>query len=929
MIAAQTLADFPRIETAPPQKPEHNIWIEGENCIAQTGGSIVRDDGCYNDRAWLLFRTNGPGMAEYGFQAPAAGQYLIAVAGQETGKPWVSPVSYAIDGGKRFAAGVVPSSAVSWGRSLAMKWTLVSVVELSKGVHTISFHVDERREMDSNYAYRIDAVALLHEPLTRFRLPLKVLAAAPENVFIGVAPVFRPAYKVPPRAVRWRVTDFFGVTRAEGGWLASGDLVLGMLSDGYYRFSFSEGTNDNYRTASAIPFVRYGAVRSNSRVNPMLCIDTPYNPLRENSYASNTAQAAMLARSMGASTVRIHCSNSAFVDRDIVSAAAAYRNAGLGVSVVIHDARSHARREDLSALFSNARALRETYGGIYAAWEFACSEDDTAFTAWDFAARQKVRYLGMRSAAGGALSAGTMQHPLATSFFETALRNGISGYADAFSLQLYEPAHTYTETIRMLHAVMSHHGSTVPLWIAKNGLAYEGAAAGASSSDGTYREHDDTQERMQAEHAVKSMVTLESLGVKRNYFYTLLPYYVGAKVWGLFRSDLTPKPAYASLTALSRCLENARYAGRVTLGSTIPGFVYDMPDRTQTVVFWNDSDDVRTFSLRSSVPELKLMDICGYAEKVFPEKGLYRFTAQRYPSYIQGLTGMRVEAPFPEITAPHTDETQIVLRWNPGAGFIPNGMTSVLVTAPAAECSLDVYNFSPVKKNVALNAAGSGYAIRGMPSALQIPPMSFTNIPLRISITADRSFALSFGAACGEQPVPRVYIPVAVPFTGNPSYMQRPLSAENPAHWSTYASGPMLAVYDDAEHAIRFEASFNAAGGWMYPEFMLGAAGVRMDGAVDGVSFEIKTSDDDVLSAQAITLCTQGAMERTYQFSYMRPSTNWSTRTVYFSADAPSGFTPETVTRFRIGLHTKQSVCTFWIRNVNAHVHGRAGGRPE
>ena len=82
------------------------------------------------------------------------------------------------------------------------------------------------------------------------------------------------------------------------------------------------------------------------------------------------------------------------------------------------------------------------------------------------------------------------------------------------------------------------------------------------------------------------------LGPRKDFLFSLHPVNERdrTKAWGLLRWDYSAKPAYVALANLTWQLEGARYVGALNPAEGVRGFLYQMPDGSQTLVFWSESE---------------------------------------------------------------------------------------------------------------------------------------------------------------------------------------------------------------------------------------------------------------------------------------------------------------------------------------------------
>ncbi|MBL8994502.1 MAG: hypothetical protein JNM63_14250, partial [Spirochaetia bacterium] len=182
VVFSQSISDLPAWKFSPPEKPAADFYLEGEAFDQQEGGTVNADPSCYSGKAWVLYGAKG-GKVSYKLRVSKKGTYLLAVACQEFGVGWTSPVSFSLDGGKPQNAVKGPASVNAWGVSKANRWIFLTSAALEAGDHSLEFSVTQHRPMDDKFAFAVDAVALVYEPFSKLDLPLRLVPDAKVGVF--------------------------------------------------------------------------------------------------------------------------------------------------------------------------------------------------------------------------------------------------------------------------------------------------------------------------------------------------------------------------------------------------------------------------------------------------------------------------------------------------------------------------------------------------------------------------------------------------------------------------------------------------------------------------------------------------------------------------------------------------------------------------
>lgn len=622
---------------------------------------------------------------------------------------------------------------------------------------------------------------------------------------------------------------------------------------------------------------------------------------------------------------------------------------GIAVTDLFHDAPDFYKGKlpllpgKLDAVYRFSQKLARTFHGRVTAWEF-WNEPDIGFTqegAWDYAAALKAAYLGFKAGDPTLPVAigGFSQLPLRP-YVQLILDNGTADYMDIFNVHLYDSLGEFTSQIREIQKFQQVNNiSSRPLWITENGCRIEGSGRAASFME-QYKAHDVDQELIVAEFLPKSMILLQSLGVDRDYFFVLPPFSenYGSKDWGLLRRDYTAKPALAAFSTLTELLSSACYLGRIDLGNRdVNGFLYQLPDETQTIVYWTGSelDKDRTdpsFRITSALEQpiqLTVADglyqgreFLGTPFPVKVDQGKLCLTAVRYPAYVTGLRGLRPTLPFrpiPRSGAPAetTCDRTVVIRADLGPEFrLASDKTHTELTHPPGKVTCELYNFSAEKKSGTLRVSGGKAA--NLPSVVELSAWGKATVEFEFSPAfasgVSRVELRVEGSFNGRKTTPLV-IPVLDPEQMMKEAKKVLLSGmQDPANWRKNASGKLDISYDRAEKALRFQVQFPPlADRWVYPEYPLQLPQESLAGAL-GVSFEIKCNVPKINTSLLMTVMDLSQERgKSFYLPYEKPTAEWQERVVLFPAEL---FDPSLIKQLRIGMNPETAEAVFWIRNI-------------
>ena len=614
---------------------------------------------------------------------------------------------------------------------------------------------------------------------------------------------------------------------------------------------------------------------------------------------------------------------------------------GIAVLGMFHDAPSWAKEglkslpHDLMATYEFCKAAAQKFSGQILAWEFWNEPDLMSFNqdpSWDLAAAHKAAYLGFKAGDPNVdvLIASNCQHS-AMKMYELLLQNGVGDYMDVFNFHFYGPLEEYQQTVESKRQFLARYLASKPMWVTENGLAAEGTGKEEPIVPGSdLREHDSRQELAQAELMIKSQITMQSLGVERDFSFVFPPYNEqgGGKVWGMFRWDYTVKPAYVAFANLIRQLGDCRYLGKLDFDG-ISAFLYGQPDGGQVLVYWTEKETAVGLTLKEQGKKLELADFLGCSQTIASESGVYQLTAGRFPSYLKGLAGLEpTELPIPkgEPEPPQATDPDTVLRVDLGKGFTAPTQVMAKLEGTVGNIDLDIFNFSEEPKTITLENMSDAYLLLGMPEDVKVPAMGKTRIALKLVLSpgSPGRFDLKLRAHSGGLLGAPVLIPISTGSVEGLNLEEKLLSAAAADRWLKNASGSMNISYDQAEEAVRFDVAFSpGASHWVYPVFTLRPE-ENLKGAV-GLSFEVKAAfapanAGNPYNVAYVMAVLEDELEtgKRVDFSY-QPTAEWQKVDILFSTEAPADFDPKDVKLLRIGLNPRQNNLTYWLRNLKGY----------
>ncbi|WP_288559310.1 hypothetical protein [uncultured Victivallis sp.] len=752
--------------------------------------------------------------------------------------------------------------------------------------------------------------------------------------------------------VRYEVRDWRGDLITSGIWPADGrgTLRLADLSRGYYQLSLSKGPEQLKGTRS----FAIVADPEKRRRNPdsFFALDSAQswlarpNPANPRFPGEGFETVSELARRAGAEHIRerlswsdVEPARGQFTGREYQKNAELLHQRGIQVLGMYHNAPRWAKQhssklpDDLTATYEFARDAALRFAGKMTAWEF-WNEQDIGFTdepAWDYAACLKAAALGFKTADPGlpVLLGGIAVTPLAP-YNDVVMQNGAAEYFDIFNVHTYRPLRDYPAILEDIRAFMKRHGiERHPLWFTENGSLAEGSGRLPSYLPGR-KSHSPEQELLVAEFLPKCMVTMQSLGVNRDYFFVLCPYNEqnGGKDWGLLRHDYTAKPGYAAFATLTDRLGAAEYQGILKPAKNVRAFLYRQPDGSQTVIYWTlselDRDGQRpdltiadryetTFTLAVADGTYRTTDLLGSPGTITAGNGRLELRAERFPAYVDGLSGLKPDIPAPppsKQSVPSVEplDKAIVFKTvlSPDFQLTAGKDRAELLNTPA-RLKLLVYNFSTQEKRgcITINEG----KVKGLPNQTVIPAFG------------RKEFSLTFIPAAGQKEIvfrgvfqDKPASPLVIPISSLDGCRTVDLpNTSDPLNWKPNSSGKMAISFDPAEQAVCFHTKFPPnVDRWVYPEYTLQLPQESLHGAY-ALTFEVKATPDAIKQMLVMSVGHTGEkQEKAVHHPVLRPSEHWEKRTIYFDKQSE----PLEIIRLRIGLNSMSDEITYRIRNI-------------
>jgi len=609
----------------------------------------------------------------------------------------------------------------------------------------------------------------------------------PGNIYLeGEAVRARLPEGLPAELTGWRLLDDQGQTLRAGTLAPEASTVrdpiaLGELGVGWYRLEFDTASRTNLAWTSAAVLKRLAApVPGDSPV----CVDsaTAWFALRDAPQQQRLANLAALA---GVNWIRdrlrwrdIQPEPGPLVSADTTydTAAEVQHAAGLKVLQVFHDTPPWAREEpnaggrfapDLRRVFELGRALAARYQGRVGAWE-PWNEANVgtfgAHTVDQMCAWQKAAWLGFKAGDPEVIVGWNVTTTVPTpAQTEGVLANETWPYFDTYNIHTYDWSHAYAELWKLARAAVSGR----PLWVT------EADRGTPHLKQAPWFDQDPRLERLKAEWLAQSYASSLFAGTRRHFHFILGHYHEPNGVqFGLLRLDLTPRPAYAALAAVGRCLAGARALGRWRPGGDVNVYAFRAsPDGQErdVLVAWAEKEadwDGRGHAPVSWRPPVNL-DVQAVVDYLGRPRGkTLPATLASAPVFVflpvgqaatlpleapPALAPPRWGAPSPvilQLSLPRQATVRVEdLPWSEGYAY-------TVKPGQALELPIHTYNFgtAPVEGRLAIERLPQGWALQLPAPDLTVEPQgrSALHASLRVPVDADcRDGWVVLRADCG------------------------------------------------------------------------------------------------------------------------------------------------------------------------------------
>lgn len=782
-------------------------------------------------------------------------------------------------------------------------------------------------------------------------LEVKAVGDHSAHVFEGSDPVQFEIGEKGTGGWTWWVQDWLGAEVAQGHLDAKETRLTVPISDpGYYVLSLQKGGSDA-GTVLTVPFARLSAL-SGKRPDSAFALDTAQSLLLEPDYKRNPFQpdhaAAVVAELAGLSGVgevrdRVTWSGGSGIyqwggfEQDVrLMHERGIRTMGLISNCPLElKGRFRSVPEDLAGLYQFARCLAGHFKPFSPDWEF-CNEPDLESCqdpAWDYAAAFKAASLGFKAGDYQCrVLPGSISVRPPSRFSLVALNNGLTEYADAVNWHFYSQGGSVTGPAQDNRRLADSFHPGMPLWITEFGSALtddfgRGNPLVAGSRN---REHDPSQEILQAQILVTGLVSAQAAGVGKTFYFVLPPYNEreGWKVWGLLRWDWTVKPAYVALANMVRQLGSFRYLGVIPSDPGVQAHLYENPvDQRQTVVFWSATGG--RISVPGTFSRARLVDMMGQESSVSGAvSGSTVLPASPSPQYLTGCQGLLAATPGPTLEgskpsalAPSPFIMTVVC---PPQVEIVN-RAAIDFSTPETSLLLRIWNISERDREAVVENRSTDLQIDGCPGRVMVPSFGKKEISLKIRRTPGPAKMVFQATGDSGEAISRLEVPLRPKADDLEHLSARSLPVELPQRWKISSAGKTVLQSEPAEQAIYISTQFPPKmDHWVYPHFNLQFPGESLAKSI-GIQFEIRalhSEKSDVRKWKAnVVLGTRNAQGKGAWYSVpYQLSEEWKKITVLWEEDAPPGMDPAQIEHLQIGCNPADDECSYWVRHLRVLV---------
>lgn len=249
----------------------------------------------------------------------------------------------------------------------------------------------------------------------------------------------------------------------------------------------------------------------------------------------------------------------------------------------------------------------------------------------DYSAILKAAYLGAKDADPlfGILIGSAAGTP--GEFYERVYENDVGGYFDIYNQHWYgSPEELFNFLPNVVTAQLRKYRlDNKPIWMTEMGMR------AFPDENGDFKK----VERQQASYLVRAYASAFANGISRFFYFYLCEFLEGSvSLWGIVRSDLTPKPTYIALANMIRQLGEAKCVGWKRIDNTYI-VAFGRNEKENVLIVWGEKGDKIVLPAKGPIVDIVGRTIQKEQTRIAP------ITVQisDMPLYIRGVTEKEIE----------------------------------------------------------------------------------------------------------------------------------------------------------------------------------------------------------------------------------------------------------------------------------------------
>ncbi len=572
--------------------------------------------------------------------------------------------------------------------------------------------------------------------------------------------------------------------------------------------------------------------------------------------------------------------------------------------------------EDLRTVYNFTKQMAKHFEDQVQAWE-PWNEPDGGF--WpDLSDRcsgyLKAAYLGLKAGDADAIVTQCSLCIGPSNFSLGLYQNGMGNYYEIYNWHRYAAPAAYPGDLETYFKQLEPFKlNNRPSWLTEAGIVMKG------SEGADKRLLSAPDEKLQCQFAARSAVMSLVAGNAKHFFFVLPEYLENGTQYGSMKPDLSPNPAFISLSAVVNILGQATYLGEYQLDNKDShAYLFDTPNG-RVLVAWSDKPTEVSLPVESS--DARVRNIFGSESPVRAKNGAISVALSAEAVYITGMSDKVVSqltgVVKPLGKMPVLNPSPIIMVGHSLAKVNKTNDSYVLFGAEYRqfEYTVEVYNFgtTPTGKGSVTLSAPKGWSVDKPTRSVQLPPMGREVLRFLVHPGHPKTglFNLTASAVIGSTKLS----PAASHFTFNLSDVvptkRVSMGLLDATQWRPQVSaGDKVTISNPTPGSLRIDSQFfGEHDRWAYPDNTFKKP--RDFSKHDGISFEMQcSSEGDGSLIQLMLVEKSGAhyivgvpasktrRRVTLQFSHM-------THLDFLGADPDNKLTLDAISAVRLGCNSK------------------------